>query len=87
MPCVIKVILIVAAIFLFCVRYKYISADGLDAEGHEGTAVVIFTVIGAVVLSPGYYAFGAVNGLMVANGMVFIRAASASGSQLLALGL
>jgi outer membrane protein assembly factor BamB len=44
-------------------------------------------LIGGVVLSPGYYAFGAVNGLMVANGMVFIRAASASGSQLLALGL
>jgi outer membrane protein assembly factor BamB len=45
------------------------------------------SLIGAIVLSPGYYAFGALNGLMVANGMVFIRAASARGSQLLALGL
>lgn len=42
--------------------------------------------IGAVVLSPGYYAFPEPNELMVADGMVFIRVEGAKGSQLLALG-
>jgi hypothetical protein len=36
-----------------------------------------------VVLSPGFYAFSAPNGLMVANGMVFIRAVGSAGSQFL----
>jgi outer membrane protein assembly factor BamB len=39
--------------------------------------------IGAIVLSSGYFAFPAANGLIVADGMVFIRAAAASGTQLL----
>jgi outer membrane protein assembly factor BamB len=44
--------------------------------------------IGAIVLSNGYFAFPAQNGLMVANGMVFLRAANATGAQVLvALGL
>ena len=44
--------------------------------------------IGAIVLSSGFFAFPASNGLMVANGMVFLRAATTSGSQVLvALGL
>jgi outer membrane protein assembly factor BamB len=44
--------------------------------------------IGAIVLSSGFFAFPASNGLMVANGMVFIRAANTTGSQVLvALGL
>jgi hypothetical protein len=43
--------------------------------------------IGAIVLSNGYYAFATPNGLMVANGMVFVRAVGPGGSQLVALGL
>lgn len=44
--------------------------------------------IGAIVLSSGFFAFPAANGLMVANGMVFLRAATTSGAQVLvALGL
>jgi outer membrane protein assembly factor BamB len=44
--------------------------------------------IGAIVLSSGFFAFPASNGLMVANGMVFIRAANTTGTQVLvALGL
>lgn len=44
--------------------------------------------IGAIVLSSGYFAFPSSNGLMVADGMVFLRAATASGAQVLvALGL
>ncbi len=39
--------------------------------------------IGAVVLSNGYFAFPAVNGLIVANGMVFLRAVTGSGTQVL----
>jgi hypothetical protein len=42
--------------------------------------------IGAIVLSSSYFAFPAVNGLMVADGMVFIRAVTGAGTQLL-LGL
>lgn len=47
------------------------------------------TVIGnrAITLSSGYSAFNAPNGLMVANGIVFIRAVGPKGSQLVALGL
>lgn len=44
------------------------------------------TAVGSVVLSGGYYAFGAPNELMVAAGMVFIRAVGPSGSELVALG-
>jgi outer membrane protein assembly factor BamB len=43
--------------------------------------------IGAVVLSAGYYAFPASNGLIVANGMVYIRAVGPLGTLLVALGL
>ncbi|MDQ2744892.1 MAG: PQQ-binding-like beta-propeller repeat protein [Chloroflexota bacterium] len=43
--------------------------------------------VGAIVLSSGYYAFNEANGLMVADGMVFIRAAGPGGSLLVALGL
>lgn len=44
--------------------------------------------IGAIVLSSGFFAFPAANGLMVANGMVFLRAETTSGAQVLvALGL
>lgn len=43
-------------------------------------------VIGGIVLSAGYYAFSSQNGLMVANGMVFIRAVGPSGPALVALG-
>jgi outer membrane protein assembly factor BamB len=44
--------------------------------------------IGAIVLSSGFFAFPASNGLIVANGMVFLRAATTSGTQVLvALGL
>jgi outer membrane protein assembly factor BamB len=43
--------------------------------------------VGAVQLSTGYYAFSEANELMIAAGMVFIRAVGPSGSQLLALGL
>ncbi len=44
-------------------------------------------MIGAIVLSDGYYAFHSPNSLMVANGMVFIRAVGPGGPQLVALGL
>jgi hypothetical protein len=44
-------------------------------------------IVGAIVLSSGYYAFWAPNGLMVANGMVFIRVQGPQGSQIVALGL
>jgi hypothetical protein len=44
-------------------------------------------VIGAIILSAGYTAFPAANGLMVANGMVFIRTQGTGGSQVVALGL
>jgi hypothetical protein len=44
-------------------------------------------VIGAIVLSLGYTAFPAANGLMVADGMVFLRTQGTGGSQLVALGL
>ena len=44
--------------------------------------------IGAIVLSSGYFAFPATNGLMVASGMVFVRAETNTGSQvLIALGV
>jgi outer membrane protein assembly factor BamB len=44
--------------------------------------------IGAIVLSNGFFAFPASNGLMVANRMVFLRAATSTGGQVLvALGL
>jgi len=44
--------------------------------------------IGAILLSPGYQFFNALNGLMVASGMVFLRAVSPHGAtQLIALGL
>ncbi|HEY8687224.1 MAG TPA: PQQ-binding-like beta-propeller repeat protein [Chloroflexota bacterium] len=44
--------------------------------------------IGAIVLSSGFFAFPAANGLMVANGMVILRAVTTSGAQVLvALGL
>ena len=44
--------------------------------------------LGAIVLSPGYFAFGSPNGLMVADGMVFIRAVGPGNAPLLiALGL
>ncbi|GAC1628736.1 MAG: hypothetical protein NVS4B2_10110 [Chloroflexota bacterium] len=44
-------------------------------------------VIGAIVLASGYYAFASQNELMVANGMVYIRATGPTGPVLLALGL
>ncbi|HLJ66215.1 MAG TPA: PQQ-binding-like beta-propeller repeat protein [Chloroflexota bacterium] len=44
-------------------------------------------IIGAIVLSSGYYAFGAANELMAANGMVFIRVTGPTGPQIVALGL
>jgi hypothetical protein len=44
-------------------------------------------LIGGIILSTGYYAFASLNGLMVADGMVFIRAVGPGGSQLVALGL
>lgn len=44
--------------------------------------------LGAIVLSPGYFAFNEPNGLMVADGMVFIRAVGPGNvSLLIALGL
>lgn len=43
--------------------------------------------IGAIVLSSGYYGFFARDGLMVANGMVFVRVQGPQGSQIVALGL
>lgn len=44
--------------------------------------------LGAIILSTGYYTFNASNGLMVADGMVFIRAVGPGNAQLLvALGL
>jgi outer membrane protein assembly factor BamB len=43
--------------------------------------------VGAIVLPPGYYGFPEPNGLMVADGMVFIRAVGPRGSELIALGL
>lgn len=42
---------------------------------------------GAIVLSAGYYAFGARNGLMVADDMVFLRVIGPHGPQVVALGL
>ncbi|HEX6510238.1 MAG TPA: PQQ-binding-like beta-propeller repeat protein [Chloroflexota bacterium] len=39
--------------------------------------------IGSIVLSSGYYAFPAANGLIIADGMVFLRVAAASGAQVL----
>lgn len=50
---------------------------------HAGTGAPI----GAIVLSLGYYAFNAINSLMVANGEVFIRAVGPGGSRLVALEL
>ena len=44
--------------------------------------------IGAIVMSNGFFAFPATNGLMVANGMVFVRAETTTGAQvLIALGV
>lgn len=42
--------------------------------------------VGVIQLSSGYYAFNEQNGLIVADGMVFLRAVGPGGSQLVALG-
>ncbi|MGI8824517.1 MAG: PQQ-binding-like beta-propeller repeat protein [Chloroflexota bacterium] len=44
-------------------------------------------VIGAIILGSGYYAFSSANGLIVAAGMVFIRAVGPTGPVLIALGV
>jgi hypothetical protein len=59
--------------------------------GHPVRVVALKPTTGAVVagimLSSGYFAFGEPNGLIVADGMVFIRAVGPSGPQLVAMGL
>lgn len=52
-----------------------------------GVQVQTGKLIGAIRLSSGYFAFGAQNGLMVADGMVFIRVVGPAGPQLIGLGL
>ncbi|MGH2449294.1 MAG: PQQ-binding-like beta-propeller repeat protein [Chloroflexota bacterium] len=42
--------------------------------------------VGGLTLSDGYFGFHAANGLMVADGMIFVRVASGKGSLLVALG-
>lgn len=74
--------LAVANNLLFAVTY------GL---GQPARIVVLHTdtgaPVGAIVLSPGYFAFTAANGLMVADGMVFLRVVGPPGSELLGLAL
>lgn len=66
---------------LFCLTY---------ALGQPARVIVLAAdtgkPIGGITLSDGFYAFDAPNGLMIANGMLYIRVVGPGGSEIIALG-